>query len=113
LKCDRGNPCATYARRGLSLSCSYGNSNTPIPTTDNHALGNKILQEHIKQLEKLIVSLASAPQATKPALHPLLHPVPDNIAVDSSLVPNSESLSESLDRTDIDADKIEYTDSTN
>ena len=59
LKCDRGQPCETCIRRGLSLSCNYPTASErsdrrlpkPIPSSN--------VQGRIAQLEKLVISLTS------------------------------------------------------
>lgn len=67
LKCDRGQPCETCDRRGLSLSCTYVYSNAS-ERLDRHQLrpaASAGIQDRIDQLERLVISLMSALNAAK------------------------------------------------
>lgn len=57
LKCDRGQPCETCIRRGLSLSCTYS-SERPDRRLPK-AMPSSNVQDRIAQLEKLVISLTS------------------------------------------------------
>ena len=60
LKCDRGHPCDTCLKRGLSLSCTYiiSSTNSRISTGQNQSRPPAYLklQERIDQLQDLVVS---------------------------------------------------------
>lgn len=57
LKCDRGHPCVTCARRGLGSSCTYALN---IPSNDGPSQPAKAplsVHDRIQQLENLVVDL--------------------------------------------------------
>jgi hypothetical protein len=64
LKCDRGLPCETCARRGLSLSCTYPAS-TPLQSGKRLIdPSSTALHKRIAQLEKLVVSMTNGTDST-------------------------------------------------
>ncbi|KAK9433076.1 fungal-specific transcription factor domain-containing protein [Lipomyces doorenjongii] len=67
LKCDRGQPCETCARRGLSLSCSYVHSNVAEPSDRSQLrpAASTSIHDRIGQLESLVISLMSNANVAK------------------------------------------------
>ncbi|KAI1089709.1 fungal-specific transcription factor domain-containing protein [Rostrohypoxylon terebratum] len=57
LKCDRGHPCVTCARRGLGSSCTYALNVPPINEPSQPAKAPLSVQDRIQQLENLVVDL--------------------------------------------------------
>ena len=59
LKCDRGQPCDTCLRRGLSLSCTYPNPNASQRphVGQGRTLASSDVQERVEQLESLVRSM--------------------------------------------------------
>lgn len=59
LKCDRGQPCETCIRRGLSLSCTYSTTSERSDRRPPRMMPSSNVQDRIAQLEKLVISLTS------------------------------------------------------
>ena len=68
LRCDRGQPCDTCLRRGLSLSCTYPTPNATgrSGTNQTRASASSNVQDRVEQLESLVVSMMSKVGAGKP-----------------------------------------------
>ena len=68
LKCDRGQPCETCDRRGLSLSCTYVHSNVsePLDQSQLRPASSASIQDRIGQLESLVISLMSTLNVATP-----------------------------------------------
>ena len=70
MKCDRGQPCETCVKRGLSLSCTYVHSISNSDTFHNsqpRPSAYQKLQDKLGQLEKLIASQAKGSSAGRPS----------------------------------------------
>ena len=59
LKCDRGQPCETCLRRGLSLSCTYPtpNASQRLNVGQSRPSASSNVQERVEQLESLVRSM--------------------------------------------------------
>ncbi|KAH8689364.1 putative fungal-specific transcription factor [Talaromyces proteolyticus] len=62
LKCDRGLPCESCARRGLSLSCTYPAA-TPLQSGKRVIHPTSNMHDRVAQLEKLVLSLKNEADA--------------------------------------------------
>lgn len=71
MKCDRGLPCESCVRRGLSLSCTYVRSSAPegVERSQARSVMPVNIQDRIGQLERLVTSLISTPNSPAPIAH--------------------------------------------
>jgi hypothetical protein len=83
LRCDRGQPCETCTRGGLSLSCTYAPTSTSesLKRTQSPAAAHTNMHDRIGQLEALVTSLMDSLHKTRSSARysdscDLLEPLP-------------------------------------